>query len=124
MHTARAALAALLLTTTSAACGSSNNSASPAATGNVGTNTPTATTADVKIMVGGIDKVIYLPAKLTEQLGYFNDEGVDVQLLTEPSGAMTAAVFRRHGSTLAGQKVVLVLSGGNTDIDPFLGTPS
>ena len=29
-------------------------------------------------MVGGIDKVIYLPAMLTEQLGYFKDEGVDV----------------------------------------------
>ncbi|MEO8519051.1 MAG: ABC transporter substrate-binding protein, partial [Dermatophilaceae bacterium] len=33
----------------------------------------------VQIMVGGIDKVIYLPAKLTEQLGYFKDEGVDVK---------------------------------------------
>ena len=41
----------------------------------------------VKIMVGGIDKVIYLPAKLTEQLGYFKDEGLDVKLLTEPAGA-------------------------------------
>src|SRR6266498_859042 len=40
----------------------------------------------VKIMVGGIDKVIYLPAKLTEQLGYFKAEGIDVQLLTEPAG--------------------------------------
>ena len=39
------------------------------------------------IMVGGIDKVIYLPAKLTEQLGYFADSGVDVDLQTEPSGA-------------------------------------
>ena len=39
------------------------------------------------IMVGGIDKVIYLPAKLTEQLGYFKDSGVDVDLQTEPSGA-------------------------------------
>ena len=29
----------------------------------------------VKIMVGGLDKVIYLPAKLTEQLGYFKDAG-------------------------------------------------
>jgi NitT/TauT family transport system substrate-binding protein len=44
-------------------------------------------TTQVKIMVGGIDKVIYLPAKLTEQLGYFSAEGLDVQLLTEPSGA-------------------------------------
>jgi NitT/TauT family transport system substrate-binding protein len=41
----------------------------------------------VKIMVGGIDKVIYLPAKLTEQLGYFKDAGVDVSLQTEPAGA-------------------------------------
>src|SRR6266540_7278443 len=40
----------------------------------------------VKIMVGGIDKVIYLPAKLTEQLGYFKAEGIDVSLLTEPAG--------------------------------------
>ena len=31
-------------------------------------------------MVGGIDKVIYLPAKLTQHLGYFDDEGVDVKL--------------------------------------------
>ena len=41
----------------------------------------------VTIMVGGIDKVIYLPAMLTQQLGYFKDAGVDVKLLTEPSGA-------------------------------------
>jgi len=42
---------------------------------------------EVKIMVGGIDKVIYLPAMLTQQLGYFKDQGVDVKLMTEPSGA-------------------------------------
>src|SRR6266508_3901533 len=40
----------------------------------------------VTIMVGGIDKVIYLLAKLTEQLGYFKAEGIDVSLLTEPAG--------------------------------------
>jgi NitT/TauT family transport system substrate-binding protein len=50
-------------------------------------------TPHVKIMVGGIDKVIYLPAKLTEQLGYFTDEGLDVQLLTEPSGAQAENVL-------------------------------
>src|SRR5512133_306354 len=44
-------------------------------------------------MVGGIDKVIYLPAKLAEQLGYFKDEGVDVQLLSEPSGAQAENVL-------------------------------
>jgi NitT/TauT family transport system substrate-binding protein len=51
------------------------------------------TTTQVKIMVGGIDKVIYLPAKLTEQLGYFKDEGLDVQLLTEPAGAIAENVL-------------------------------
>jgi NitT/TauT family transport system substrate-binding protein len=47
----------------------------------------------VRIMVGGIDKVIYLPAKLTEQLGYFKDEGVDVKMLSEPSGASAENVL-------------------------------
>ena len=47
----------------------------------------------VTIMVGGIDKVIYLPAKLTEQLGYFKDAGVDVDLKTEPSGASAETVM-------------------------------
>jgi NitT/TauT family transport system substrate-binding protein len=41
----------------------------------------------VKIMVGGLDKVIYLPAELTERLGYFEDEGLDVHLESQPSGA-------------------------------------
>ena len=44
-------------------------------------------------MVGGIDKVIYLPAKLTEQLGYFKAEGVDVKMLSEPSGASAENVL-------------------------------
>ena len=40
----------------------------------------------ITIMVGGITKLIYLPAKLTEQLGYFKAEGLDVELLSQPSG--------------------------------------
>lgn len=48
----------------------------------------------VKIMVGGLDKVIYMPAMLTQRLGYFNDEGLNVELLSEPAGvqAETALV--------------------------------
>ncbi|GGV15659.1 ABC transporter substrate-binding protein [Streptomyces filipinensis] len=48
----------------------------------------------VKIMVGGLDKVIYLPALLTQRLGYFDSEGLDVELLSEPAGvqAETALV--------------------------------
>ncbi|MDQ1025593.1 NitT/TauT family transport system substrate-binding protein [Streptomyces umbrinus] len=48
----------------------------------------------VKIMVGGLDKVIYLPAMLTQRLGYFDDEGLEVELLGEHAGveAETALV--------------------------------
>lgn len=37
-------------------------------------------------MVGGIEKQVYLPAKLAERLGYFKSEGLDVELLSESSG--------------------------------------
>ena len=40
----------------------------------------------IRIMVGGVEKQIYLPAKLAEQLGYFKEEGLDVELLSAPSG--------------------------------------
>ena len=38
------------------------------------------------IMVGGIEKQIYLPAKLADQLGYLKEQGLEVELLTEPAG--------------------------------------
>jgi NitT/TauT family transport system substrate-binding protein len=40
----------------------------------------------ITIMVGGIEKQIYLPAKLAEQLGYLKETGLDVELLSEPAG--------------------------------------
>src|SRR5213078_4303568 len=40
----------------------------------------------ITIMVGGVEKQIYLPAKLAEQLGYFKDEGLDIELVSEPAG--------------------------------------
>ena len=40
----------------------------------------------ITLMVGGIDKIIYLPVKLAEQLHYFSDEGLDVELRSEWSG--------------------------------------
>ena len=40
----------------------------------------------ITIMVGGIEKQIYLPAQLAARLGYFRAEGLDVELLSEPSG--------------------------------------
>ncbi|MGP3942506.1 ABC transporter substrate-binding protein [Streptomyces sp. 6N106] len=68
-----AAVAAALALTTLTACGG-DSSASGGENGNV------------KIMVGGLDKVIYMPAMLTQRLGYFKAEGLKVQLLTEPAG--------------------------------------
>lgn len=38
------------------------------------------------IMVGGLEKIIYLPAQLTESLGYFKEEGLDVKLTSQASG--------------------------------------
>jgi NitT/TauT family transport system substrate-binding protein len=53
----------------------------------VALSTPSVAFADkISLMVGGYEKHIYLPAKLTEALGYFKDEGLDVELLNEPAG--------------------------------------
>ena len=41
----------------------------------------------ITIMVGGLEKVIYLPAMLTQQLGNFERNDIDVTLLGEQSGA-------------------------------------
>lgn len=40
----------------------------------------------ITIVVGGYEKQIYLPAKLAERLGYFKDEGLDVDLINESAG--------------------------------------
>ncbi|MDY7577002.1 ABC transporter substrate-binding protein [Herbaspirillum sp. RTI4] len=40
----------------------------------------------VIIMVGGINKLIYLPPKLAENLGYFKEEGLDVELQSQQAG--------------------------------------
>ncbi|WP_224788551.1 ABC transporter substrate-binding protein [Pandoraea terrae] len=43
-------------------------------------------TQTISIMVGGISKFIYLPVKLADQLGYFKDEKLHFELLSQPSG--------------------------------------
>lgn len=40
----------------------------------------------ITIIVGGINKLIYLPPKLAESLGYFKDEGLDVELQSQQAG--------------------------------------
>jgi NitT/TauT family transport system substrate-binding protein len=63
-----------------AACSSSGGSSSSKA----------ASMPTVRLMVGGIDKQIYLPYQLAEQLGYYKKYGVDVQLSTEQNGGVGA----------------------------------
>jgi len=77
-----AALAAAL-----AACGSSASSSSV-----TGSNAAAAASGvpTVTLMVGGIDKQIYLPYQLAQDLGFYKKYGVNVQLSTEQAGGVGA----------------------------------
>jgi NitT/TauT family transport system substrate-binding protein len=44
----------------------------------------------VRLMVGGIDKQIYLPYQLAESLGFYKKHGVHVELSTEQNGGVGA----------------------------------
>src|SRR6202048_1476945 len=56
------------------ACGGASSSSSPNQT------------ANVKLMVGGLNKQIYLPNMLTQQLGYFKEQNLNVTFIDEGSG--------------------------------------
>jgi NitT/TauT family transport system substrate-binding protein len=66
-----------------AGCGSGNSGSGDSGSGGKGPTT-------VKIMVGGLDKQIYLPAMLTQRLGYFQQQGLKVELSDEPAGVEAA----------------------------------
>jgi NitT/TauT family transport system substrate-binding protein len=40
----------------------------------------------ITLMVGGMEKQIYLPATLAARLGYFKEQGLDVELVNEAAG--------------------------------------
>ena len=97
---------AVAVTLTLGACGSDTKpsagaNASSTAAANPSSSTPTnastsATNASsptttgpkpkVSLMVGGLNKQIYLPFMLAKQLGYYDKYGVDVTLNDEPAG--------------------------------------
>src|SRR5881275_549905 len=52
----------------------------------------------VTLMVGGIDKQIYLPYQLAQDLGYYKKYGVNVQLSTEQEGGVGAEDAIASGS--------------------------
>ncbi|MCX3058664.1 ABC transporter substrate-binding protein [Streptomyces beihaiensis] len=68
-----------------AATACSGNSGDSASSGSGGSGTPT-----VKLMVGGIDKQIYLPYQLAQNLGFYKKYGVNVKLTTEQNGGVGA----------------------------------
>jgi NitT/TauT family transport system substrate-binding protein len=55
-----------------------------------GANAGSASLPTVKMMVGGIDKQIYLPYELAQQLGFYKKYGVNMQLSTEQQGGVGA----------------------------------
>jgi NitT/TauT family transport system substrate-binding protein len=70
-----------------AACGGSSGSGNAASGGSTAGSAEMPT---VSLMVGGIDKQIYLPYQLAEQLGYYAKYGVKVELSTEQQGGVGA----------------------------------
>jgi NitT/TauT family transport system substrate-binding protein len=79
----------VLLTLVLGACGTTSTSA--------GAGAGSSQRASLKIMVGGLSKQIYLPNMLTKQLGYFDEQNLDVTLIDEASGQSS------EDAVLAGQ---------------------
>jgi NitT/TauT family transport system substrate-binding protein len=82
--TVTAGITASALALVLGACGSSSKPAATATGGSASTAASSPIT--VKIMVGGLDKQIYLPFRLAEQLGFSKQQGLNLQLLDEPAG--------------------------------------
>ncbi|MEV5877782.1 ABC transporter substrate-binding protein [Streptomyces sp. NPDC052101] len=80
-RTLTASLVTVLTLGAATACSSSSGSSGSGGSG----GTPT-----VKLMVGGIDKQIYLPFQLAQNLGFYKKYGVDVVLSTEQDGGTGA----------------------------------
>jgi len=89
-----AALAAACATALTVAACSSGSSAPAASGGSSGSNAALPT---VTMMVGGIDKQIYLPYQLAQSLGYYKKYGVNMVLSNEVSGGVGAETAMASG---------------------------
>jgi NitT/TauT family transport system substrate-binding protein len=89
-----AALAAACATTlTLAACSSGGSSASTSGSG----SNSNSSLSTVTMMVGGINKQIYLPYQLAQSLGYYKKYGVNMVLSNEVSGGVGAETAMASG---------------------------
>ena len=74
-----------------AACSSSGSSSTASGSSATGSNAAAVSgMPTVTLMVGGIDKQIYLPYQLAQDLGLYKKYGVNVQLSTEQTGGVGA----------------------------------
>jgi NitT/TauT family transport system substrate-binding protein len=89
-----AALAAACATALTVAACSSGSSAPAASGGSSGSNAALPT---VTMMVGGINKQIYLPYQLAQSLGYYKKYGVNMVLSNEVSGGVGAETAMASG---------------------------
>ena len=92
MFRRKPALALAAAATLATLAGVSACSSSSASSGNGSGSMPTVT-----MMVGGIDKQIYLPYQLAQGLGYYKKYGVSMQLSTEQSGGVGAETAMASG---------------------------
>ena len=84
------AVSAAALVAGIAACSSSGSSTS-SSSGTTGSNAAAGSSVPtVTMMVGGIDKQIYLPYQLAQDLGFYKKYGVNMQLSTEQAGGVGA----------------------------------
>jgi NitT/TauT family transport system substrate-binding protein len=90
------ALTATALSIGVAACGSSSSSSSTGVSNAANTSTKT-NLPTVTMMVGGIDKQIYLPYQLAQNLGFYKKYGVNMQLSTEQNGGVGAETAMASG---------------------------
>jgi NitT/TauT family transport system substrate-binding protein len=87
-----AALAAACATALTVAACSSGSGTTPSSSGSSGSSLPTVT-----MMVGGINKQIYLPYQLAQSLGYYKKYGVNMVLSNEVSGGVGAETAMASG---------------------------
>jgi NitT/TauT family transport system substrate-binding protein len=95
-----AALVALSACANDAASGggpASSSSSAGASAPAAGAATSSASLPTVTLMVGGIDKQIYLPYQLAQGLGYYQKYGVNVVLSTESAGGVGAETAMASG---------------------------
>ena len=92
---------------------------------------------EVRLAVGGKSTLYYLPLTIAEQLGYFTDEGLSVEISDFPGGSKSLQALMGHSvdvvsgafehtivmQTLAQKVQAFVLQGTNPGISLGIATP-